>query len=125
MLQGRLFDPAFFMYGEDMELCHRMKLAGHRVLYSPVASIIHVQGASMAQQQGDLLLSSLKGPRQFYRRLRGDRALWLYDLVTLSGFALRWAIFGFAAWVKHSAALRAKAASSRDLMRRAWRMARV
>jgi GT2 family glycosyltransferase len=125
MLEGRLFDPLFFMYGEDMELCHRMKLAGHRVLYSPVASIIHVQGASMKQQQGDVLLSALKGPREFYRRIRGDRAMGLYDFVTLSGFALRWFLYGLGARLRRSTALDRKAASSRDLMVRAWRMGRA
>jgi GT2 family glycosyltransferase len=69
-VSGTLFNPSFFMYGEDMELCHQRKQAGHRVLYSPVAPIIHYQGASMRQQQGDVLLSSLKGPRQFYRQVR-------------------------------------------------------
>ena len=125
MLNGTLFDPEFFMYGEDMELCYRMKQAGHRVIYSPVASIIHVQGASMKQQQGDVLLSSLKGPRQFYRRLRGDHAVWLYDFLTLSGFALRWILFSAGALFKRSATLQRKASSSRDLMMRAWRMARA
>jgi GT2 family glycosyltransferase len=122
MLEGRLFDTAFFMYGEDMELCHRMKLAGHRVLYSPVASIIHYQGASMKQQQGDVLLSSLKGPRQFYRQMRGERALWWIDLMTVMGFGLRCALYTIGAWLRPRAGYAAKAASSKDLMHRAWRI---
>ncbi len=121
MLDGKLFDPAFFMYGEDMELCHRLKAGGHRVVYTPSASIIHYQGASMKQQQGDVLLSSLKGPRQFYRRMRGDRALRWFDRLTISGFALRWALYSMAAWWK-PAGFAAKAASSKDLMYRARRI---
>src|SRR5208282_717928 len=57
-----IFSPQFFMYGEDMELCYRMRRAGYDVIYSPAASIIHFQGQSMKQQQGEIMLSSLKGP---------------------------------------------------------------
>jgi GT2 family glycosyltransferase len=122
MLGGKLFDPAFFMYGEDMELCHRLKTAGHRIVYTPAASIIHYQGASMKQQQGDVLLSSLKGPRQFYRQMRGERALWWFDFLTVAGFALRCLLYTVASWLRPRRGFAAKAASSRDLMSRAWRI---
>jgi GT2 family glycosyltransferase len=121
LLGGKLFDPAFFMYGEDMELCHRLKSGGGRVIYSPCASIIHYQGASMKQQQGDVLLSSLKGPRQFYRQMRGERALWWFDLLTVTGFGLRWLLYSAASLVRPRQ-YAAKAASSRDLMNRARRI---
>jgi N-acetylglucosaminyl-diphospho-decaprenol L-rhamnosyltransferase len=121
-LQGRLFNPDYFMYGEDMELCHRLKQAGGQVVYTPRASIVHFQGESMKQQQGEVLLSSLKGPRQFYRQMRGGRGLWLYDLVTVLGFALRWCLFSLASLGRP--ALASRAASSRDLMQRAWRVMR-
>lgn len=116
-LQGKLFNPDYFMYGEDMELCHRLKQAGGRVVYTPCASIIHYQGESMKQQQGDVLLSALKGPRQFYRQMRGEKAVWLYDLITVGGFGLRWLLYR----IKGQPA-KEKARSSHDLMLRAWRI---
>lgn len=122
-LQGRLFDPDYFMYGEDMELCHRLKQAGGRVVYTPVASIIHYQGESMKQQQGDVLLSSLKGPRQFYRQMRGGSGLWLYDAITVTGFGLRWALYRLGALLRGGdAKLAAKASSSLALAHRAWQV---
>ena len=122
-LQGQLFNPDYFMYGEDMELCHRLKQAGGRVVYTPAASIIHYQGESMKQQEGDVLLSSLKGPRQFYRQMRGGRGLWLYDAVTVGGFGLRWALYQLGALLRGGdARLRAKAASSLALAQRAWKV---
>ena len=116
-LNGQLFNPDYFMYGEDMELCHRLKQAGGRVVYTPCASIIHYQGESMKQQQGDVLLSALKGPRQFYRQMRGEKAVWLYDLITVGGFGLRWLLYR----IKGQPA-QEKARSSHDLMLRAWRI---
>ncbi|MDZ7813007.1 MAG: glycosyltransferase family 2 protein [Ideonella sp.] len=121
-LGGRLFNPDYFMYGEDMELCHRLKQAGGQVLYTPEASIIHYQGESMKQQQGDVLLSSLKGPRQFYRQMRGGRGLWLYDLITWAGFALRWLLYTLAGALQSGGRWRDKAASSRGMMHRAWKI---
>ncbi|TDM04863.1 MAG: glycosyltransferase family 2 protein [Ideonella sp. MAG2] len=120
-LGGQLFNPDYFMYGEDMELCHRLKMAGGRVLYTPQASIIHYQGESMKQQQGNVLLSSLKGPRQFYRQMRGGRGLWVYDAVTLAGFALRWALYALAA-LGGGSRWREKAAASRSMVGRAWKI---
>lgn len=123
-LDGQLFNPKYFMYGEDMELCHRLKRGGGRVIYTPAVSIIHYQGASMKQQQGDVLLSSLKGPRQFYRQMRGGRGLWLYDFITVAGFGLRWALFGTAGMLKPGSGFGAKARSSRDMTFRAWAILR-
>jgi len=127
-LDGKLFNPDYFMYGEDMELCHRLKQAGGKVVYTPRVSIIHYQGESMKQQQeGDVLLSALKGPRQFYRQMRGGRGLWLYDLVTVAGFGLRWSLYQLGALLPRAGAdsLQAKARSSHDLMNRAWRIMRA
>ncbi len=122
MLGNRLFNPDFFMYGEDMELCHRLKQAGHRVVYSPAASITHYQGASMKQQQGDVLLASLKGPRQFYKQMRGSRGLWAFDALTIAGFGLRCLLYRMAAILKPSGGFQARADSSLDLMNRARRI---
>ncbi|HZZ43827.1 MAG TPA: glycosyltransferase family 2 protein [Tepidisphaeraceae bacterium] len=40
------FDPAFFMYGEEADLCLRAKKIGHRCLVCPDATIVHYGGAS-------------------------------------------------------------------------------
>lgn len=45
-----LFDPDFFFYGEDVELCHRVMRAGYRVRYDPGATVIHLGGASSEKQ---------------------------------------------------------------------------
>jgi len=40
------FDEDFFMYGEDIDLCFRIKEAGLRVMYLPEVTIIHHKGVS-------------------------------------------------------------------------------
>jgi GT2 family glycosyltransferase len=56
------FDPAFFMYGEDIDLCYRVKLAGKRVMYVHSTSIIHYKGESTKR-------SSLNEVRVFYEAM--------------------------------------------------------
>ncbi|ADC45964.1 glycosyl transferase GT2 family [Methanobrevibacter ruminantium M1] len=41
-----LLDDAFFMYGEDIDWCYRIKQAGWKIVYFGQAEIIHYKGAS-------------------------------------------------------------------------------
>lgn len=123
-LGGRLFDERFFMYGEDMELCHRLKRNGGRVVYTPLVSIIHYHGASMKKQQGEVLLMSLAGLRAFYASTSGKRGLWLVDLVTIVGFALRYVMYRALAIIRPARGYAERAASSLHYLRIAsqlWR----
>lgn len=40
------FDEDYFLYGEDIDLCFRVKEAGFKVMYLPEIKIIHVKGVS-------------------------------------------------------------------------------
>jgi len=40
------FDPSFFMYAEDADLCKRMREAGYTVLFTPDMEILHDHGLS-------------------------------------------------------------------------------
>ena len=35
------FDPRYFMFGEDLDLCYRLKLGGWKVFYLPTANAAH------------------------------------------------------------------------------------
>lgn len=41
-----LFDEDYFMYGEDIDLCLRIKQAGYKVMYVPEVKILHYKGVS-------------------------------------------------------------------------------
>lgn len=43
------FDPAFFMYSEETDLCRRLVDGGWRVVYEPGAMVIHYEGRSSEQ----------------------------------------------------------------------------
>jgi len=43
---GGSFDESYFMYCEDFDLCHRLRLAGYKNYYFPETTIIHYKGES-------------------------------------------------------------------------------
>lgn len=43
------FDERYFLYEEDADLCLRLRRAGHRVVFTPAARVVHVLGTSMAK----------------------------------------------------------------------------
>lgn len=70
MLGG--FDPAYFMYMEDVDLCWRARAAGLEVGYDPGAEVIHVQGVS--------------AHRHPYRMLAAHhRSMWRFACRTTTG----------------------------------------
>lgn len=40
------FDTDYFMYGEDLDMCYRAKLAGFKIWYYPKTSTLHFKGQS-------------------------------------------------------------------------------
>lgn len=49
------FDPAFFMYGEDADLCLRARAAGARPTITPDAQIVHYGGQSDRLRAGKIM----------------------------------------------------------------------
>jgi len=44
LLSDQIFDPAFFMYKEDIDLAIRLQRAGWRTVYFPQATVLHCRG---------------------------------------------------------------------------------
>ncbi|HHX60525.1 MAG TPA: glycosyltransferase family 2 protein [Epulopiscium sp.] len=44
-------DEAFFMYGEDLDWCYRIKEAGYKVMYYPKEYIVHHKGSSSKKKR--------------------------------------------------------------------------
>jgi GT2 family glycosyltransferase len=43
-------DERFFMYGEDLDLCRRIREAGYRILYTPEVQAAHVKGSGRIRE---------------------------------------------------------------------------
>lgn len=46
MQSGGGFDEAYFMYCEDVDMCHRLNLHGYKNIYFPEVTIVHYKGES-------------------------------------------------------------------------------
>lgn len=49
------FDPTFFMYGEEADLCLRVRKRGARPMITPTATIVHLGGASERTRAGKMI----------------------------------------------------------------------
>ncbi len=58
-----LLDETFFMYGEDIDWCYRIKAANWKIIYFSDAKIIHYKGASYSKKQNKQLTY------EFYRAM--------------------------------------------------------
>ena len=50
-----LLDEAFFLYGEDLDWCYRIRQAGWKIVYLPGTQIIHYKGRSTREASFDSL----------------------------------------------------------------------
>ena len=64
-LQG--FDPVYFLYSEEVDLCYRARKIGVRPNFTPKVRVRHQRGASMPNR-GKRLAFLLKGKITFIRR---------------------------------------------------------
>ncbi len=89
-----IFDKQFFMYGEDLELCDRMRTAGWRVLFTSEATVMHRLRQSLAKQSSaEILASAVTGNRAYFLVRHGRFRTWCYDLVLTIGYMFRWIAF--------------------------------
>ncbi len=70
-------DTRFFMYGEEIEWCHRAKRAGWDVVYNPDAEILHHGAASTAHMSEWKAVEMTRGQILFFRLTRGSLVAWL------------------------------------------------
>lgn len=54
-----LFDEDFFIFFEETDLCHRLWLAGYRVIYEPSSLIYHYEAVDTSKQMNDFTRSFL------------------------------------------------------------------
>lgn len=73
-----LFDEDFWVYGEEMDLCFRIGLAGWKKVYMPTCSIIHLEGKSTRQASAKMFLMNYKGMYLFLNKHYPKRTLQYY-----------------------------------------------
>jgi len=75
----RGFNATLFMYGDDLDLCYRLKQAGHNRRYVATAEVVHHGGKSSARTG-----------RTYYSDVLVERAIWIFFCNTRGSL---WAAF--------------------------------
>lgn len=72
------FDPEYFMYFEDQDLCRRFWKAGWRVVYHPAARLIHyhrretAEGSFLSQLRNPLTRIQMESAWYYYKKYKGE-----------------------------------------------------
>jgi len=83
------FDPIFFMYYEETDLCARLMKAGWRNYYVPAAPVMHVSAASTSVAGEKMSVEFHRGQAIFYRRHRGASGYVVLKLIVWAGIGYR------------------------------------
>ncbi|MBZ4687992.1 MAG: glycosyl transferase family 2 [Clostridiales bacterium] len=83
--QVGLLDEDFFMYGEDIDWCYRIKNAGWKIVYYPEAQIIHYKGGSSDKKNPKLIYEFYRSMYLFYNKHYKDKYSFLTTLLVYSG----------------------------------------
>lgn len=77
------FSENYFMYGEDLDLCFKLRQAGRKVWHIPTASVLHHGGGSSRSAASDFSHVMMRvSVHRFIRTHRGRVAAFAYRLST-------------------------------------------
>ncbi|MFN7974461.1 MAG: glycosyltransferase family 2 protein [Acidobacteriota bacterium] len=79
-----LMDENFFMYTEEVDLCHRIRQLGYLVLYTPAAEIIHFGGRSTETNLKKTIIEYRKSQLYFYKKHYGTGRMKVVKLYLLA-----------------------------------------
>jgi len=77
-------DENFFMYTEEVDLCHRIRQLGFKVLYTPRAEIIHFGGRSTETNLKKTIIEYRRSQLYFYKKHYGATRMRIVKLYLLA-----------------------------------------
>ena len=86
------FDPAFFVYSDEVDFCKRLRDAGWRTLYVPGAAAIHHEQLSTGSVPERRIVELSRNRDLYMRKHHTLAAAWIVRLLTAFTYALRAAV---------------------------------
>lgn len=87
--QVGFFDPDYFIYTEEIDLCHRIRAAGWKIYWVPQSEVVHYGGQSTQQVARAMFLQLYGSKIVYFRKRRGIVAAHLYKAILLIVSLLR------------------------------------
>jgi hypothetical protein len=88
------FDPRFFMYAEEVDLCWRVRNTGKEIWFAHEPEVIHLVGASAGKASGSRTIAVNKAILQLFHKHRGWAYCMLADMLMVCGLTVRSAGLG-------------------------------
>jgi hypothetical protein len=83
------FDEDYFLDGEDVDLCWKIKQLGYKIIYYPKVSITHVKRASKRFNRNSLTVTSgIKAMEIFYRKRLWNKYPFYINYLVLFGIKI-------------------------------------
>jgi len=79
--QVGLFDGEYFIYSEEVDLCHRLRNAGWKLYWVPQARVVHYGGQSTQQVAAEMFLRLYQGKIIYFRKHYGWFTSHIYKLI--------------------------------------------
>lgn len=84
-----LLDEDFFMYGEDIDWCFRIKESNYKVVYYPKAEIIHYKGGSSKKKRLKTIYEFHRAMYLFYNKHYAEKYNFIVTFFVYIGIGLR------------------------------------
>lgn len=81
-------DETFFMYGEDIDLCYRIKKAGWKIVYYGKDKITHFKGASSKKQRSKLIYEFYRAMYIYYKKHHSQESNFIINLIVYFGIVI-------------------------------------
>jgi len=115
-------DEDYFLYSEEVDLCHRIHLAGWRTTWLPTSVVVHHGGQSTKQMPRTMFLELYRSKVLYFRKRHGRAQALAYKAVLLAASLARVALAPAALFESSATRRRHLDLASRYLLllRRLW-----
>ncbi|MBM4168213.1 MAG: glycosyltransferase family 2 protein [Ignavibacteria bacterium] len=86
------FDPSYFMYFEDADLCCRIREAGFRIAYLPEISLVHLRRRTVDRESSRINVEYRRSQIRYYQFHRGGLSIVLLRAYLFAKFGLIWIV---------------------------------
>lgn len=87
------FDENIFMYGEEMELCRRVKQSGFIIKYFPDCEIIHFGNGSSGGDRKNAIIGEFTALQYFFQKHGSKKVVGIVKLILKAAAGLRAVLF--------------------------------
>jgi hypothetical protein len=84
-----LFDEQFFIFAEELDLCHRIKKSGWDVVFFPEAAIIHHHGASTSKDPLRFSIEQIISKIKYWKKHHGRLVVMTFLLILIMHHGIR------------------------------------